>query len=117
MVEISKGLTFLRHFLRILFVCLINSMCMTDTTSQLESTAPELLPLWVRHGHEVPAELAGDLNLGGVRRLGRDHNYPGASRKMRYIGLKSMLLPPNAVVWCLRHPGIAGGGLFRHGYP
>ncbi|CAM9182126.1 unnamed protein product, partial [Scytosiphon promiscuus] len=42
------------------------SMCMVDTTSQVESTAPELLPLWVRHGHQVPEELARDLNLGGT---------------------------------------------------
>lgn len=45
----------------------VSSMCMVDTTSQLESTAPELLPLWIRHGHQVPEELARDLNLGGVR--------------------------------------------------
>ncbi|CAM9176082.1 unnamed protein product, partial [Hapterophycus canaliculatus] len=42
------------------------SMCMVDTTSQVQSTAPELLPLWVRHGHQVPEELARDLNLGGT---------------------------------------------------
>lgn len=42
-------------------------MYTVDTTSQLESTAPELLPLWARHGHQVPEELARDLNLGGVR--------------------------------------------------
>ncbi|CAN0071799.1 unnamed protein product, partial [Ectocarpus fasciculatus] len=41
-------------------------VCMVDITSQLESTAPELLPLWVRHGHQVPKEFVLDLNLGGT---------------------------------------------------
>lgn len=40
---------------------------MVDNTAQLESTAPELLPLWLKHGHQVPEELALDLNFGGVR--------------------------------------------------
>ncbi|CAM9784331.1 unnamed protein product [Ectocarpus sp. 4 AP-2014] len=39
---------------------------MVDITSQLETTAPELLPLWIRHGHQVPQKLALDLNLGGT---------------------------------------------------
>ncbi|CAM9905957.1 unnamed protein product [Pylaiella littoralis] len=44
----------------------IPSRYVVDTTSQLESTVPELLPLWIRHGHQVPEELARDINLGGT---------------------------------------------------
>lgn len=50
-------------------VCWYNSMCMVDTASQLESAAPELLPLWVRYGRQLPEELARDVNLGGVSTL------------------------------------------------
>lgn len=43
------------------------SASMADLRSQVEATVPELLPLWLRHGHKVPEQLAQDLNLGGVR--------------------------------------------------
>ncbi|CAN0062116.1 unnamed protein product, partial [Laminaria digitata] len=39
---------------------------MIDTTSQLESAAPELLPLWVKYGRQLPEELARDVNFGGT---------------------------------------------------
>ena len=47
-------------------ICWNNSMCMGDTTSQLESAAPELLSLWEKYGRQIPQELARDVNLGGV---------------------------------------------------
>lgn len=51
-----------------------NSTSVGDMRSEVEATAPELLPLWRRHGHQVPEELALDLNLGGVRRISQvDH--------------------------------------------
>lgn len=39
---------------------------MMDTTSQIDTTAPELRPLWLRSEHQAPEELAADLKLGGV---------------------------------------------------
>lgn len=32
----------------------------------MEYRAPELLPLWLRHGHQVPEDLTRDLQSGGV---------------------------------------------------
>ncbi len=93
----------------------LDSMCMTDTTSQLESTAPELLPLWVRHGHQVPEELVRDLNLGGVRPSGRYANYPSASRIMRCMEYRRAC-SCRATRWCLRHSGTCGGEPFGSGW-
>ncbi|CAM9877642.1 unnamed protein product, partial [Choristocarpus tenellus] len=38
---------------------------MEDTAAQIESAAPELLPLWLRHWRQVPEELGQDLNVKG----------------------------------------------------
>lgn len=37
--------------------------------SKVESFAPELLPLWLRHRHQIPKELVADLGVGRVRNL------------------------------------------------
>lgn len=46
-----------------------DSTAVADVQSELESSAPELLPLWLRHGKQLPQELAVKLNLGGVRNV------------------------------------------------
>lgn len=52
--------------LSVLCLSFWNSVCIGDITSRIESTAPELLPLWLRHGHQVPEGLAVDLDFAEV---------------------------------------------------
>ncbi|CAM9123630.1 unnamed protein product [Ascophyllum nodosum] len=42
------------------------SASVAEMAQQVGYTAPELLPVWLRHGHQVPEDLARDLHAGGV---------------------------------------------------
>lgn len=47
---------------------------------EVEYTAPELLPLWLRHGHQVPEDLTRDLQSGGVSHSYKLQVHTGARR-------------------------------------
>ena len=66
------------------------SMCVVDMTSQLKSAAPELLPLWLRYGRQVPEELVRDVYLGGVRNHRRTANCTPGIKHTGILGTGSI---------------------------